>query len=158
MSSEHSSAAAAVGEHAEGEEHVLPVKTYLAVFAALVGLTYVTVQVSLLELGSVAIYVAMGVAIIKAALVVGYFMHLKFDVRFNAFIFLSSLLFLLIFFVLTMIDLGTRGAVVDVQDNFVLRQDRAAARQAAEAKKAAEARKAAEAKKAAASKRVEPRK
>jgi cytochrome c oxidase subunit 4 len=80
------------------KSHVLPIKLYLGVYGALVVLTYVTVQVSLLDLGKPAIYVAMAVAIVKASLVLGYFMHLKFDVRFNTFVFLSSVVFLLLFF------------------------------------------------------------
>jgi cytochrome c oxidase subunit 4 len=123
--------------HEAGQEHVLPVKAYAAIFGALVLLTGITVGVSLADLGSLAIYVALAVALVKAFLVVAYFMHLGFDARFNAFIFLSSLLFLAIFFVLTMIDLGSRGSVLEVQDNFVLRDERAAAAAARGAVKAA---------------------
>lgn len=123
MSSEHT---AAVPEaQREHKEHVLPIKVYLGVYGALVVLTYITVQVSLLDLGKPAIYVAMAVAIVKAALVVGYFMHLKFDVRFNTFVFLSSVVFLLVFFVLTMVDLGSRGDVLEEQDTFAQRQEQA---------------------------------
>jgi cytochrome c oxidase subunit 4 len=107
-------------------EHALPLRVYVAVYAALLVLTGVTVGVSLLDLGRPAIYVAMAVAVVKAGLVVGYFMHLKFDVRFNALVFLSALLFLAIFFVLTMIDLGTRADVVAEQGTFALREEQAA--------------------------------
>jgi caa(3)-type oxidase subunit IV len=118
-----------MGEHEH--EHVLPIKVYAAIFVALLVLTGVTVGVSLLELGAIAIYVAMAVAIVKAALVIGYFMHLKFDVRFNSFVFLSSALFLIIFFVLTMLDLGSRGDVLEAQGNFTLRDEKAALKRAA---------------------------
>lgn len=114
-------------EMTESKEHVLPVATYLKVYGALIVLTYITVQVSLLDLASAAIYVAMAVAAIKAVLVIAYFMHLKFDDRVNAFVFLSSLLFLGIFFALTMIDLGSRDSVVDEEGNFALRDSNAAA-------------------------------
>lgn len=117
--------------------HVLPVRVYAAVLAALLVLTGVTVGVSLLELGKLAIYVALAVAVIKAALVIGYFMHLRFDVRFNSFVFLSALLFLLIFFSLTMLDLGTRGDVLEAEGNFTLRDERAAASRAARARQRA---------------------
>lgn len=120
------------GSSARG--HVLPVRLYAAVLAALLVLTGVTVGVSLLELGKLAIYVAMAVAVVKAALVIGYFMHLRFDVRFNSFVFLSALLFLLIFFSLTMLDLGTRGDVLEEQGNFALRDEKAAASRAARAR------------------------
>ena len=66
----------------------------------------------------------MGVALVKAALVVGFFMHLHYENRFLAFVFLSSLACLLIFFVLTFADIGTRGDVLAIQDNFALKADR----------------------------------
>jgi cytochrome c oxidase subunit 4 len=113
------------GGGSKEEEHVLPVKTYLKVYGALLVLTFVTVQVSLLDLGDPAIFVAMAVAIVKAALVALYFMHLRYDSGFNRFVFLGSLLFLVIFFVFTLIDLGTRGSVLEEQDNFVLRDEQA---------------------------------
>ncbi len=140
------SAAAVAEQQKPHQEHVLPLKVYLGVYGALVVLTFVTVQVSLLDLGKPAIYVAMAVAILKAALVVGYFMHLKFDVRFNTFVFLSSVIFLVIFFVLTMIDLGSRGDVLPEQDTFAQRQEQAlkARLEAAEKQRAAERKRAAE--------------
>jgi cytochrome c oxidase subunit IV len=118
-----------MGEHEQ--EQVLPIKIYAAIFGVLLLLTGVTVGVSLLNLGTIAIYVAMAVAIVKASLVVGYFMHLKFDVRFNSFVFLSSALFLVIFFALTMLDLSSRGDVLEAQDNFTLRDEKAALKKAA---------------------------
>ena len=118
------SAATANGEHAG--EHVTPIKTYLKIYGALLVLTYVTVQVSLWDLGDPAIYVALAVAIVKATLVALYFMHLRHDTGFNRFVFVSSLLFLVIFFGLTMVDLGTRGDVNEIQDTFALQQEKAA--------------------------------
>jgi caa(3)-type oxidase subunit IV len=104
----------------DAQEHVLPLKVYFTVYGALLVLTGITVQVSRMNLGEVALYVAMTVAIVKASLVVGYFMHLKFETRFTSLVFFSSLLFLVIFFTFTMIDLKTRGMVDEVQDNFEL--------------------------------------
>ncbi len=53
------------------------IKIYMAVFAALAGLTVVTVAVSYLDLNmTMAIIVALFVACIKAGLVATYFMHL----------------------------------------------------------------------------------
>lgn len=108
-------------------EHVIPLRTYFAVYAALLVLTVLTVGVSYANLGAVAIYAAMGVAIVKGSLVVGYFMHLKYDARFNALVFLVSLLFLVLFFSLTMVDLASRDRISEAEGNFVLREDRAAA-------------------------------
>ncbi len=91
--------------------HVMPLKTYLAVFGALMVLTVVTVLVSQAGLGSASLAVAMLVALIKAGFVVGYFMHLKYDVRFYSFVFFSTILFVGIFFLMTFADINTRDAM-----------------------------------------------
>lgn len=58
--------------------HAPNVKAYLAVFAALLLLTIVTVSVSYLRLPiAVAVFVALVVATVKAGLVAAFFMHLK---------------------------------------------------------------------------------
>ena len=91
--------------------HVLPIRIYAAVAAALLVLTFVTVKVSYYDFGVLNLFVAMGVATLKATLVVLFFMHLKYDEKFNAIIFLGSITFLTIFFVLTLADTMERGKV-----------------------------------------------
>ncbi len=103
--------------------HVMPIKTYLQVFGALLFLTVVTVLVSYADLGPLALGVAMFVAFIKAGAVVGYFMHLKFDTRFHTFLFLGTLLFVGIFFLLTFVDLKTRDMMNPTWDTHVLARD-----------------------------------
>ena len=115
------------------EHHVLPVKLYVTIYAALLVLTAITVAVSFAGLGRASIPAALTVAVIKAALVVGYFMHLKYDVRFNSLVFFSSLIFVAIFFSLTMLDLTTRGVQNPEVDNFVLPNQEAAVEAADEA-------------------------
>ncbi len=100
------------------ESHVLPIKTYLKIYGALLFLTYVTVQVSIFNFGTASIYIAMLVAIVKATLVAAYFMHLKFDSQFNTLVFGASLIWLVIFFSLTMVDLTSRGDVLTEERNF----------------------------------------
>jgi len=56
---------------------VVPVRTYVAVFLALIALTFTTVAVSKLELGEFNFIAAITIAVIKASLVVWYFMHLN---------------------------------------------------------------------------------
>ena len=108
--------------------HVSPVRTYLAVYGALLVLTVATVAVSYLGLPSLAsVAVAMGIATAKASLVVLFFMHMKWDVPFNRFVFGAALWFLAIFFIFTMVDLASRGLVLQVQDNFEYRAEHAAA-------------------------------
>lgn len=94
------------------EDHILPLKTYFAVFGALLVLTVLTVVVSVIGLPAPAsIIVAMVVAAVKASLVVLWFMHLKFDDRFYSLIFIVSLFFLVLFFVFTSMDVLSRGQV-----------------------------------------------
>lgn len=106
--------------------HVIPMKTYFAVYGALLVLTALTVGVSYANLGAASVYAAMAVAIVKAGLVVAYFMHLKYDSRFNALVFLVSLVFLALFFSLTMIDVASRDSVSETEGNFALIEDRRA--------------------------------
>lgn len=110
-----------------GGDHLMPMRVYLGVYVALLVLTLTTVGVSLANLGPASIYVAMAVAIIKASLVAAYFMHLKFDSRINLLVFVSALLFLALFFALTLTDLRTRDAVVEDEGTFVERDEQAAA-------------------------------
>jgi cytochrome c oxidase subunit IV len=91
--------------------HVLPIRVYLGVWIGLLVLTFITVKTSYYNFGIMNLIVAMGVATLKASLVVLFFMHLKYDEKFNAVIFVASLTFLSIFFVLTLADTMERGKV-----------------------------------------------
>ncbi|MCA9683845.1 MAG: cytochrome C oxidase subunit IV family protein [Myxococcales bacterium] len=97
----------------EDHHHVSPVWEFTAVFIALVCLTILTYAVSFAGLGSASLPVAMVVAFIKASLVVGYFMHLKYEDRFYAFIFLVTLIFVSIFFTFTLFDMSTTDDLND---------------------------------------------
>ena len=107
--------------HAEGG-HVLPLKTYFGIFGALVFLTIVTVAISYMNLGPRALIVAIAVAMVKAGLVIGYFMHLKFESRFYSLVFFGSLIFLSIFFVFTFLDLASRDRVNVEHETFAFRR------------------------------------
>ncbi len=100
--------AAVAGEH---KPHVLPLRIYFSVWGALLVLTYLTVAASYQDFGTWNLVVAVGIATIKASLVALFFMHLKYDERFNALIFVSALAFLGIFFILTLADTSERGSV-----------------------------------------------
>ncbi len=56
---------------------VVPVKTYVSVFLALIALTITTVAVSKLDLGEFNIVAAITIAVVKGTLVVLFFMHVK---------------------------------------------------------------------------------
>jgi cytochrome c oxidase subunit 4 len=57
--------------------HVTPVRNYVLVFLALITLTLATVLISKIELGEYNFVVAMTIAVIKASLVVWFFMHVN---------------------------------------------------------------------------------
>ncbi|MEW5923425.1 MAG: cytochrome C oxidase subunit IV family protein [Candidatus Zixiibacteriota bacterium] len=92
-------------------EHILPIKTYVAVAAGLFILTAVTVGVSFIHLGGWNAVVAFGVATIKGLLVAMFFMHLLYDRKIYLIIFATALLFLGVFIALTMFDILLRGPI-----------------------------------------------
>ena len=57
--------------------HVVPVRTYVLVFLALAILTITTVGVSKLELGKFNFVAAITIAVVKASLVIWFFMHVN---------------------------------------------------------------------------------
>lgn len=108
---------------AEVHEHVSPFRNYVAVLAALFLLTALTYGVSYADLGPASLPVAMAVAVVKAALVCLYFMHLRYDDRYHVFVFLSTLLFVAIFFTFTIFDLTSRSRLNEEQDSFFRKND-----------------------------------
>ncbi len=107
----------------EVHEHVSPFSAYIKVFAALLVLTAITFGVSYADLGAASLTVAMVVAFIKAALVCMYFMHLKYDDRYHVFVFLSTLIFVAIFFTFTIFDIESRAALNEEQATFTWAQE-----------------------------------
>jgi cytochrome c oxidase subunit 4 len=96
--------------HADlGHEHVTPLSVYLGIFATLMVLTVITVAVAWVNLGSFNILVALGVAVVKATLVVLYFMHVKYSSKLTWVVIGSGFFWLLILLGLTMADYATRG-------------------------------------------------
>jgi len=58
-------------------QHIVPLKTYLLVFAGLIGLTLLTTGVAFIDLGPFNTLVALAIAFSKMLLVVFFFMHLR---------------------------------------------------------------------------------
>lgn len=113
-----------MSSHSHDEHHVMPLKTYLAVYFSLLFLTIVTVGVSYLGLPAIpSVILAMVVASIKATLVGAWFMHLLYDNKFNVIFFLASLWFIGVFFVFTSIDLTSRNKVMKKSGTFELRKE-----------------------------------
>ena len=89
-------------------EHVVPQKIYLMVFATLLCLTLITVDVAFYNLGWLNLYVALGIATTKATIIVLYFMHVKFGPRLIWIFAIAGLFWLVILFSLTFGDYLTR--------------------------------------------------
>jgi cytochrome c oxidase subunit IV len=100
-------------QHADGKvhAHITPVRFYWIIFFALIFFTLLTVGVAYVHLGPLNLVVAIVIATIKASLVVLYFMHMKYETKFNALVFLASLLFMGIFLAYTMNDTQYRASV-----------------------------------------------
>lgn len=73
--------------------HVSPVKTLVGVLGTLLVLTVITVAVAQVNLGRMNVVVAIGIACVKASVVAMWFMHLRYDKRFNFWILIGSLAF-----------------------------------------------------------------
>jgi cytochrome c oxidase subunit 4 len=84
--------------------HVLPMKVLLSVFIALLILTVATTEVANLNLGSLSIYAALGIAVIKGALVILFFMHLKYDNPFYGIVLILALFFVSLMIGSTIMD------------------------------------------------------
>ena len=91
--------------------HVAPKSMYYAVFAALIVGTALTVAVAFVDLGAMNNVLMLGIAITKAALVVLFFMHVRWGTRLTWVVAASGFVWLLILFGLTMQDYMTRGWV-----------------------------------------------
>lgn len=106
----HTVAGAGTGAH--HGPHVLPPWVLLTTFGALIFLTVITYAVTLVPMGEFSefnIWIALGIAAIKAAIVGLIFMHLAFDAPFNGFILVVALLFVTLFIGLAMLDTFTNA-------------------------------------------------
>jgi cytochrome c oxidase subunit 4 len=91
-------------------EHIVSIKVYLVIFLALMTGTALTVWAGLQDFpGQLNVIVALTIAVIKATLVVLYFMHVRYSSRLIWVIVASALFWLGILFALTLSDYWTRG-------------------------------------------------
>ena len=92
---------------ADYHPHVVPVSLLLGVFGILLFLTVITVAATLIDLGPLNIWIALAIAVVKAAVVALYFMHLRYDRPFHGVILIASLFFVAIFIGLALVDSTT---------------------------------------------------
>ena len=65
----------------EGEKHITSLKTYLAILGLLLTFTFLSIAITYIDLGPLAVPGALLFAILKTTLIVVFFMHLKFEKR-----------------------------------------------------------------------------
>jgi cytochrome c oxidase subunit IV len=91
--------------------HITPARNYVLVFLALIVLTVTTVLVSKLELGEFNFVVAMTIAVIKASLVVWFFMHVNRSSSLTRLFVFAGLFWMAILLVFLLSDYISRGWV-----------------------------------------------
>ncbi len=88
--------------HSSG--HISPISLYITIFLALMVGTAITVAVAFVDLGTLNFPVAMLIAVVKASLVVWYFMHVKWQSHLTKLTLATGLFFLAILLGMMLID------------------------------------------------------
>ena len=84
--------------------HLVPMSVLFGTGFALIVLTAITVAVRYIDLGEFNIHVAIGIAVVKATLVVLFFMHLRWDRPFNMLVFIACVAFVVLMMAFTVMD------------------------------------------------------
>jgi len=90
-------------------DHIVPKRTYYAIFAILMLCTLATVLIAFVDLGPFNTVAALTIAVFKAVLVILFFMHVKYSTRLTWAVVVGSVFWLGILLVLTMSDYLTRA-------------------------------------------------
>ena len=101
------------GQH--GFAHPMAVWKLLAVFVALIILTYLTVLQSTMNLGNLELWLSLFIATIKAALVILFFMHMINEKPLNIILFMSSFIFVALFLGVVLTDAHGYKDLVEIQ-------------------------------------------
>jgi cytochrome c oxidase subunit 4 len=94
---------------AEDHAHIVPYRTFIIVWIALLILTGVTVAAAQFHFGALNVWIALGIATLKSSLVVAVFMHMKYESPLFKIALLSALAILAIFIGLTFLDVLYRS-------------------------------------------------
>ncbi|HVN79465.1 MAG TPA: cytochrome C oxidase subunit IV family protein [Terriglobia bacterium] len=89
-------------------QHVVSKKIYFGVFATLIVLTVVTIEVAMIDLGKINTVAALTIAVCKATLVILYFMHVRYSSRLTWIVVACGFFWLIIMIALTMSDYLSR--------------------------------------------------
>ncbi|MFM8533938.1 MAG: cytochrome C oxidase subunit IV family protein [Acidimicrobiia bacterium] len=94
-----------MSDHAShGSGHISPISLYITIFLALMVGTALTVGAAFVDLGMLNFPVAMLIAVVKASLVVWYFMHVKWQSHLTKLTLATGLFFLAILLGMMLID------------------------------------------------------
>lgn len=93
-------------------QHVISTRTNWVIFWILMVLLVATVAVAQVDLGSMNLFVALVIAAIKAALIILYFMHVRFSSALTGFLSIAAFIWLGIMLALTTNDYVTRGVLM----------------------------------------------
>jgi cytochrome c oxidase subunit 4 len=96
-------------EHFDPMSHIVPVRLYVVIWAALMIFTALTVFAASIELHVFNIVLALLIATIKGTLVVLFFMHLRYSTKLTMVTVVAAMFFLFLLLGLTMTDYLTRG-------------------------------------------------
>jgi cytochrome c oxidase subunit 4 len=94
-------------EHANSH-HIISPGTYLVIILSLMGLTAATVFAAFVDMGRYNIVAALGIATVKASLVVLFFMHAKYSPKRTQLVILAGVFWLGLLLFMTMGDYVTR--------------------------------------------------
>lgn len=96
-------------EQHEREHHIVSPKVYIAIGATLLVFTGITVAASYADLGIFNPIVALAIAVIKAMLVVLFFMHVKYSTRLTKLTVAAGIFTFLVLVGMTLADYFTRA-------------------------------------------------
>ena len=88
----------------EEHAHIVPYRTFLLIWVALLVLTVITIVAAQFNFGAMNIWIALGIATLKSSLVVAVFMHMKYEQWLFKLALLATLAILAVFIGLTFFD------------------------------------------------------
>lgn len=99
-----------------GLAHIVPPLLLVTVFAILMVLTVMTVAVTKIDFGyNNNLIIALSIAVVKAMLVVLYFMHLRWDSPLYSIIVFACMVFVMLFISFAIMDTGQYRGILHVQ-------------------------------------------
>jgi cytochrome c oxidase subunit 4 len=84
--------------------HIIPYRTLLIVLITLISLTFISVLVTQISLGTLTVAIALLIAAVKSSFVLRIFMHLKFENRFLSSMVIAVILIIAAVIFITLLD------------------------------------------------------